>query len=65
MSEENVQLQNLLLDLFQNNPVFRDNLEFLSQVQLRNLSSQFLPEFLMHVEDTCKYIKLSPPRSIC
>ncbi len=59
-----VQVEQILSELWNKNPIFRDNLSFLSNVSLRNLPSQILPEFLARAEDNFKYIP-PPPVYLC
>lgn len=53
-NEENKFLEQLLL-VWKNNPVFRDNLAFLSQAHLRSLPAQIFSETFYRMEDFFRY----------
>lgn len=48
-------LKNQLLELFKNNSIFRDNLNFLTQVQLRMLPENITLKILGKAEEMYRY----------
>lgn len=50
----------IFFGLLKNNPIFRDNLNILSQMSLRYFPQQIMPEILNRVADMCKW-ELTPP----
>lgn len=61
MTESEKFLDQLLL-VYKNNPIFRDNLAFLTQSSLRNLPAHIINESINRMEDFFRYESSAPPR---
>ena len=61
MAENVAEVEKIFSNLWENNPIFRDNIAVLSQLPLRNLPVQIFPEFLKRAEESFRYIPPPPP----
>ena len=68
-NDEESQLKETLLNVWKNNEIFRDNIAFLTQVQLRTLPKQIMHSTFDCVEGMWRYEflreSLPPPIQIC
>lgn len=61
--QDESKLKEMLLNIWNNNAIFRDNIAILTQVSLRNLPAQIIHDALDYVEDMWRYefLNESPP----
>ena len=65
-NEDAEKLKEQFLKIWENNPVFRDNIAYLTQVHLRALPSQIILDTLECTEDLYYYeLMETPPPPVC